>query len=85
VVEVHPALGARLGLSTGETVRVVSRRGSARGRVRLTDTLRLDTVFMAFHWPGDQRANLVTNPALDPVSGMPEFKVCAVRLEKEDS
>ncbi|MEO5877785.1 MAG: molybdopterin dinucleotide binding domain-containing protein, partial [Streptosporangiaceae bacterium] len=41
-----------------------------------------DTVFMPFHWPGRQRVNLVTNPALDPVSGMPEFKTCAVRLER---
>jgi assimilatory nitrate reductase catalytic subunit len=85
VVEVHPALGARLGLAGGEIVRVVSRRGTARGRVRLTDTLRLDTVFMPFHWPGSKRVNLVTNPALDPISGMPEFKVCAVRLERDDS
>ncbi len=43
--------------------------------------MRLDTVFLPFHFPGRQSANLVTNPALDPVSRMPEFKVCAVRLE----
>jgi assimilatory nitrate reductase catalytic subunit len=45
-------------------------------------SLRLDTVFLPFHFPGAQRANLITNPALDPTSRMPEFKVCAVRLTR---
>jgi assimilatory nitrate reductase catalytic subunit len=43
--------------------------------------MRTDTVFLPFHFPGDGAANAVTNPALDPVSRMPEFKTCAVRLE----
>ena len=80
-VELHPQLAERLGFADGQEIRVVSRRGTARAVVRLSDEIRLDTVFMPFHWPGDQRVNLVTNPALDPVSRMPEFKVCAVRLE----
>ena len=42
----------------------------------------MDTLFVPFHFAGNGRANLLTNPALDPVSRMPEFKVCAVRLEK---
>ncbi|MGI8329658.1 molybdopterin oxidoreductase family protein [Actinomadura scrupuli] len=82
-VEMHPATAARLGVSDGEGVRVVSRRGAVTVPARITGTSRLDTVFMPFHWPGAQRANLLTNPALDPVSRMPEFKVCAVRLERE--
>jgi assimilatory nitrate reductase catalytic subunit len=80
-VEVHPDLAAACSLAAGGMVRVVSRRGVAEGRVRITDTVRADTVFMPFHWGGTGSANLVTNPALDPVSKMPEFKVCAVRLE----
>jgi assimilatory nitrate reductase catalytic subunit len=80
-VEVHPDLASACSLGEGDLVRVVSRRGTARGRVRITDTVRADTVFMPFHWGGPASANLVTNPALDPVSKMPEFKVCAVRLE----
>jgi assimilatory nitrate reductase catalytic subunit len=80
-VEVHPDLASACALEEGEPVRVVSRRGAARGRVRITDAVRADTVFMPFHWGGAASANLVTNPALDPVSRMPEFKVCAVRLE----
>jgi assimilatory nitrate reductase catalytic subunit len=80
-VELHPQLAERLALADGQRVRVVSRRGAALAVVRVSDEIRLDTVFMPFHWPGDERVNLVTNPALDPVSRMPEFKVCAVRLE----
>jgi assimilatory nitrate reductase catalytic subunit len=80
-VELHPALAAELGVDEGELLAVHSRRGSAYGRARVTRTIRTDTVFMPFHWGGTASANLVTNPALDPVSRMPEFKVCAVRVE----
>ncbi|MFB4310364.1 molybdopterin oxidoreductase family protein [Actinomadura sp. GTD37] len=79
-VELHPDLAERLGIEDGADVRVESRRGSVTVRARLTDAIRGDTVFMPFHWAGDGRANLLTNPALDPVSRMPEFKVCAVRV-----
>jgi assimilatory nitrate reductase catalytic subunit len=48
--------------------------------VRFVATLRTDTVFLPFHFGGDQAANRVTNPALDPVSRMPEFKVSAVSI-----
>ncbi|MGW5054216.1 molybdopterin oxidoreductase family protein [Actinokineospora sp. NPDC004072] len=80
-VEVHPDTAARAGLADGALARVVSRRGATTARVRLVASARQDTVFLPFHFPGAQRANLITNPALDPVSRMPEFKVCAVRLE----
>jgi assimilatory nitrate reductase catalytic subunit len=80
-VELHPTLAAELGVDEGELVAVYSRRGVAYGRARVTGTIRTDTVFMPFHWGGSASANLVTNPALDPVSRMPEFKVCAVRVE----
>ena len=84
-VELHPDLADLHGISDGEEVRVVSRRGSATVPARVTDTIRADTVFMPFHWGGSGRANTLTNPALDPVSRMPEFKVCAVRLESAAS
>ncbi|GAA1556399.1 molybdopterin oxidoreductase family protein [Actinomadura kijaniata] len=80
-VEIHPDLAERLGIAHGDDVRVTSRRGAATARARLTTAIRHDTVFMPFHWAGEGRANLLTNPALDPTSRMPEFKVCAVRLE----
>ncbi|MFF7866464.1 molybdopterin oxidoreductase family protein [Streptomyces qaidamensis] len=80
-VELHPRLAARLGAAEGDPVAVVSRRGRAVAPARITNAIRPDTVFMPFHWPGEGRANTLTNPALDPTSRMPEFKACAVRLE----
>ncbi|WP_229884623.1 molybdopterin oxidoreductase family protein, partial [Streptomyces toxytricini] len=80
-VELHPRLAARLGAVEGTPLAVTSRRGRAVAPARITDAIRADTVFMPFHWPGEGRANTLTNPALDPTSRMPEFKVCAVRVE----
>ena len=79
-VEVHPDTAERAGLADGDLAAVTSRRGAVRARVRCVPTLRPDLVFLPFHFPDAQRANLITMPALDPVSRMPEFKVCAVRL-----
>lgn len=80
-VQVHPDTAARTDLAEGDVADVVSRRGRTRAVVRLERDLRPDTVFLPFHWPGDGRANALTNPVLDPISRMPEFKACAVRLE----
>ncbi len=78
-VELHPDLAEQLAIAAGDLVRVSSRRGTVEGVARISDAIRSDTVFMPFHWEG---ANRLTNPALDPTSRMPEFKVCAVKLEK---
>ncbi|NEA40505.1 molybdopterin oxidoreductase family protein [Streptomyces sp. SID11385] len=80
-VEIHPHLAASLGATEGAPLTVTSRRGTVTAPTRLSTAIRPDTVFMPFHWPGAGRANTLTNPALDPVSRMPEFKVCAVRVE----
>jgi assimilatory nitrate reductase catalytic subunit len=72
-----------LGLANGDMVRLTSRRGSAVMRARLTRTIRIDTVFVPFHWGGDGCANLLTSTYTDPVSGIPEFKVCAVHVARE--
>ncbi|MEU6505036.1 molybdopterin-dependent oxidoreductase [Streptomyces sp. NPDC046942] len=80
-VELHPRLAARIGAAEGDPVTVVSRRGRATAPARITSAIRPDTLFMPFHWPGEGRANTLTNPALDPTSRMPEFKSCAVRVE----
>jgi assimilatory nitrate reductase catalytic subunit len=79
-VEVHPDTAGRAGLADGALAAVVSRRGQVIARVRYVPSMRPDVVFLPFHFPGAQRANLITNPTLDPTSGMPEFKACAVRL-----
>ncbi|MGW4959332.1 molybdopterin oxidoreductase family protein [Nonomuraea sp. NPDC004186] len=79
-VELHPDLAEQLDISPGDVVRVSSRRGEGKAVARISDAIRRDTVFMPFHWEG---ANRLTNPALDPTSRMPEFKVCAVRVERD--
>jgi assimilatory nitrate reductase catalytic subunit len=84
-VELHPDLAERLGVENGDPVAVRSTRGRAVAAARLTDHLRTDTVFMPFHWSGPGSANLLTNDAVDPVSRMPEFKVCAVSVERADA
>ncbi|MDX3190624.1 molybdopterin oxidoreductase family protein [Streptomyces sp. MN03-5084-2B] len=83
-VEVHPDTAKRAGLEEGDRAVVRSRRGETVARVRFAQSLKPDLVFLPFHFPGEQRANLFTNPALDPVSRMPEFKVCAVSLSTVD-
>jgi assimilatory nitrate reductase catalytic subunit len=83
-VELHPQLAKRLFIEDGDDVAVTSPRGTAVARARITSGIRPDTVFMPFHWPGEGMANAVTNDATDPVSGMPEFKVCAVSVARAD-
>jgi assimilatory nitrate reductase catalytic subunit len=80
--EMHPLLASRLGLKQGERVRVVTRRGEIVVPLQVVKTIRPDTVFVPYHWPGKKAANLLTNRALDPISKIPEYKVCACRVEK---
>ncbi len=84
-VQIHPSMARTYGIRQGEEVRLTTRRGTALLAAELTPAIRMDTLFVPFHFNGTGRANLLTNPALDPVSRMPEFKVCAVRLEKGSS
>jgi assimilatory nitrate reductase catalytic subunit len=81
LAEIHPRLARRHRLSDGDAVTLATRRGEARFTVRITTTIREDTVFVPFHWAEEGCANRLTNPALDPVSKMPEFKVCAARIQ----
>jgi assimilatory nitrate reductase catalytic subunit len=79
-LQMHPRLASRLGVTDGERVVVESRRGSVVFSTHLSADIRPDTLFAPFHWGGKQAANVLTMPALDPLSRMPEFKVCAVRV-----
>ncbi len=81
-VEMHPRLAAELGVADGERVRVVSRRGHLDLEAHVVATIRPDTVFIPYHWPGEHSANRLTLRAYDPVAGIPELKVAAVRIEK---
>ena len=80
-VELHPQLAARLGVEGVEEVRITSSRGSMVAQARISADIRPDTVFAPFHFAGLERVNSVTSAATDPISGMPEFKVCAVTVE----
>jgi assimilatory nitrate reductase catalytic subunit len=81
-VEMHPRLATTLGVGDGDRVTVESRRGRVTLRAQVVTTIRPDTVFVPYHWPGDQSINLVTIAAQDPISKIPEYKACAVRLSK---
>jgi formate dehydrogenase alpha subunit len=80
-VEIHPADAARLGIADGETVRVSSRRGQVTVQARVTDVTPEGSVYMTFHF-AESPTNVLTIAALDPVARVPEFKFCAVRVEK---
>ena len=84
VVEMHDTVARRIGVTPGDLVRLRTRRGTAVMAARIVAGIRSDTVFAPFHWGGDGNVNLLTNPALDPYSRMPEFKVCAVALDRAD-
>ena len=80
--EMHPQLATRLGVADGDLVRVRSRRGEITLPAAVVATIRPDTVFIPYHWPGRQAANQLTQRALDPVSKIPEYKVSAIAIER---
>ena len=79
-IEINPADAAPLGIADGDAVRVSSRRGQIEIAARVTDRVSPGTVFLAFHYR-EAPANRLTIAALDPVAKIPEFKVCAVKVE----
>jgi assimilatory nitrate reductase catalytic subunit len=83
--QLHPRLAEQLGAQDGGWLLVESRRGRVVFRVTVSTEIRPDTIFAPFHWGGRSAANILTNPALDPISRMPEFKVCAVRAARIDA
>jgi len=83
-IEIHPTLAAKLGIAHGDWTLAESRRGNCTLRASVVRTIRPDTVFIPYHWGGRKSANQLTNSALDPISGIPEYKVCAVRVRKAD-
>ena len=85
-VEVHPDAARTLRIAPGDMVRVTTRRGTAELKARYSRGIRLDTLFVPFHWGGRGNANILTsNTALDPVSRIPEFKACAARLARVEA
>jgi assimilatory nitrate reductase catalytic subunit len=80
--ELHPDLARALGIAQDDLVELNTRRGRARFHALVTDAIRPDVVFAPFHWGGGSSANALTDPALDPTSRMPAFKVCAVAVTR---
>jgi assimilatory nitrate reductase catalytic subunit len=84
-IEIHPRLAQKLGLSDGDWGTAETRRGSCTLRVQVVRTIRPDTIFIPYHWAGPKSANQLTIAAQDPISKIPEYKVCAVRLKKAEA
>jgi assimilatory nitrate reductase catalytic subunit len=84
-VEIHPRLAESLGIADGDWVIVETRRGEIRLQAMVVRTIRPDTVFIPYHWPGRRSANVLTHRTLDPRSKIPEFKVSACRLRKAEA
>ena len=81
LIEVNPDDAAKLGVNGKRHVRVTSRRGSIEAEAWVTDRVPPGMVYANFHFP-EANANELTLAALDPVSKIPEYKICAVRVER---
>ncbi len=81
LLEINPADAEKKGIEDGEMVRVTSRRGSITPRVEVTDRVAPGVVFISFHFR-EAAANVLTQAVYDPLSGIPEYKVSAVKVEK---
>jgi predicted molibdopterin-dependent oxidoreductase YjgC len=79
-IEINPADARTFGILDGQSVKVTSRRGSVTANAKLTEKSPEGTVFMNFHF-AEAAVNLLTNPATDPIGKIPEYKVCAVKVE----
>jgi formate dehydrogenase alpha subunit len=80
-VAINPEDGKKYGLSDGQAIRVASRRGELTGKALFTERMRVGEIFIPFVKLSESAANFLTNAAYDPESKIPEYKVCAVRVE----
>ena len=83
-IELHPILAGKLDIADGDWCTAETRRGSVTLQAQVVKTIRPDTIFIPYHWPGRRSANQLTIAAQDPISKIPEYKVCAVRLRKAE-
>ncbi|MBH65094.1 MAG: hypothetical protein CL784_01065 [Chloroflexi bacterium] len=82
LAEIHPYDAEQLDLSDGEVITVSSRRGSVEVPVKITDRSPHGTIFMSFAFPELTQTNRLTSDAYDFITETPEFKACAVRIDK---
>ena len=80
-LEMNGGDAEKIGVRDGERVKITSRRGSVEAAVMVTERVRPGLVFTSFHYP-EIAVNRLTNPARDPAAGIPELKICAVRVDK---
>ncbi|QNL47991.1 molybdopterin oxidoreductase family protein [Olivibacter sp. SDN3] len=80
LLEIHPKLAFQYGIKNRDLIKVKTRRGEAEFPAQVVETIREDTVFIPYHWGGKHAANQLTIGSLDPISKIPEFKVCACQL-----
>jgi assimilatory nitrate reductase catalytic subunit len=83
-IEMHPRLAAKLGIADRDWATVETKRGRLTLRAMVVTTIRPDTVFVPFHWAGPKSVNQVTVAAQDPISKIPQYKVCGCRVRKAD-
>ena len=83
-IEIHPRLAAALGIRDGEWATAETRRGAITLKAMVVATIRPDTIFIPYHWPGEKSPNRLTVAAQDPISKIPQYKVCGCRLRKAD-
>jgi assimilatory nitrate reductase catalytic subunit len=83
-IEIHPRLAAKLGVQNGEWATLDTRRGSITLRATVVTTIRPDTVFVPYHWAGEKSVNRLTVAAQDPISKIPQYKVCGCRVRRAD-
>ncbi len=79
-VQINPRDAEERSIADGDMMKVASRRGEIVAKAQVTDRVPAGLIFATFHYP-DSAVNFLTNPALDPVAKIPEFKVCAVKVE----
>jgi formate dehydrogenase alpha subunit len=81
-IAIHPSDARRLGVDDGAELRVESRRGELTGYALVTEAVKAGAIFVPFVKLGESAANFLTNAAFDPSSKIPEYKVCAVKVER---
>jgi anaerobic selenocysteine-containing dehydrogenase len=80
-VEIHPKDAEKLALKDGDTVNLTTRRGAIQAPARISEQVKPGLLFVPFHF-AENPANALTNSAFDPIAKIPEYKVCAVKIEK---
>jgi assimilatory nitrate reductase catalytic subunit len=83
-IELHPRLAQTLGIADGDWAIAETRRGAITLRAQVVTTIRPDTIFIPYHWPGEKSPNRLTVAAQDPISKIPQYKVCGARLRKAE-